>query len=125
MLALVIDDDPIIGELLEVVLGLEGYQVIVTHSGHEGLEESRLRRPDVIVLDVMMPSLDGWAVADTLQDDSDLRTIPIIFCTAKTSPEDVWAGWQRGAASYVCKPFANEQLVAEVLRATQDEPILV
>lgn len=121
MRALVIDDDPVIGEMLGVVLGLEGYQVAITLGGHEGLEEARQHRPDVIVLDVMMPSLDGWAVADALQEDPDLRAIPIVFCTAKTMPEDVWTGWRHGAASYVCKPFVNEELVDEVLRATQDE----
>lgn len=119
MRALVIDDDPVIGEMLGLVLGLEGYEVTVTGGGHEGLEHARRHRPDVIVLDVMMPSLDGWAVADALQEDHDLRSIPIVFCTAKTGADDVWAGWQRGAASYVCKPFVNEELVAEVLRASQ------
>lgn len=125
MRALVIDDDPVIGEMLGVVLGLEGYDVIVVDDGREGLEDARQHRPDVVVLDVMMPSLDGWAVAEAMQEDPDLRTIPIVFCTAKTSPDDVWAGWQRGAASYICKPFNNEELVTEVLRASQAEPAAV
>ncbi len=125
MRALVIDDDPTISEMLAVVLGLEGYQVTVASDGHEGLAAARQQRPDVIVLDVMMPSLDGWAVADALREDPELRTIPIVFCTAKSSADDVWAGWQRGATSYVCKPFVNEELVGEVLRATRREPALV
>lgn len=125
MRALVIDDDPTIAEMLGVVLGLEGYQVAVARDGHEGLAAARQQRPDVIILDVMMPSLDGWAVADTLREDPELRTIPIVFCTARSSADDVWAGWQLGATSYVSKPFVNEELVGEVLRATGSDTALV
>lgn len=125
MRALVIDDDPTIGEMLAVVLGMEGYEVVVARDGLAGVEAARQHRPDVVVLDVMMPTLDGWAVADMLREDPALRTIPIVFCTAMTSEDAVWSGWLRGAASYVCKPFVNDQLVAEVLRATHAAPALV
>lgn len=115
--ALVVDDDPAVRDMLDLVLGLEGFTVVGASDGVEGLEAARELRPDVIILDVMMPGLDGRTVATRLREDPELGDIPLVLCSALTSAEDTWAGWQTGADSYVSKPFDNQRLVGEILRA--------
>ena len=66
-----------------------------------------------------MPRVDGWAVAEALQADSELASVPIVFCTSKADADSTWRGWQLGAASYVTKPFDNEALISELIRVTR------
>ena len=122
MRVLVIEDDPIVADMLQMVLQVEGFSVDVAADGGEGLELASVARPDVIILDVMMPEVDGWAVAEQLQRDQDMASIPIVFCTAKADVDSTWRGWQLGAASYVTKPFDNELLISELIRVTRPTP---
>lgn len=119
MRVLVIEDDPAVGDMLLMVLEVEGFIVDVATDGHAGLDLARSCRPDVIVLDVMMPRIDGWAVAEALQQDPDLASVPIVFCTSKADADSTWRGWRLGAASYLTKPFDNEALISELLRVTR------
>ena len=116
---LVIDDDLTIAEMVAVFLRIEGFEVTVAGSGEDGLLAAMSDPPDVIVLDVMMPKLDGWQVASKLRNHTELADVPIVFCTALGDDESVWQGWQYGAASYLTKPFDPGHLVAEVSRAAQ------
>lgn len=125
MRVLVVDDDPALRAMLEMVLELEGMEVRVAANGHEALEQLALERPDVLVLDVMMPGLDGWGVAERVRQDPRLADLPIIFCTAKTGADATWRGWQLGAASYVAKPFDNDALLAQILSAANGEEVAV
>ena len=119
MQVLVIEDDPVVADMLEMVLGVEGFDVQLAADGERGLELARRSRPDVILLDVMMPVVDGWAVATAVREDPDLTSVPIVFCTAQADEEATWRGWQLGAASYVTKPFDNEALISELIRVTR------
>ena len=111
---LVIDDEAPIRLLCRVNLEAEGMQVLEAGDGPAGLEQARSRRPDVILLDVMMPGLDGWAVAEELIDDEDTRDIPIVFLTARAELRDRARGLELGGIDYVTKPFNPVELASLV-----------
>jgi two-component system sensor histidine kinase/response regulator len=117
MRVLVVDDEETVRTMLDMVLGMEDIDVTVAADGDEALVMAQLERPDVIVLDIMMPRVDGWTVADSLRADPELRDIPIVFCSALTSAEHVARGFEHGAAGYVLKPFHTDDLVGEIHRA--------
>lgn len=114
------DDDHVIRGLLEVNLEMEGYDVVTACDGQDALDKVRENPPDLILLDVMMPNLNGWQVAEALQADESTKHIPIIFLSARAMEADVQKGTSLGAASYVTKPFDPidlMELVAELLSA--------
>jgi DNA-binding response OmpR family regulator len=111
---LVIDDEAPIRLLCRVNLEAEGMQVLEAGDGPAGLEQARGRRPDVILLDVMMPGLDGWAVAEELIDDEATRDIPIVFLTARAELRDRARGLELGGIDYVTKPFNPVELASLV-----------
>lgn len=111
-LVLVVDDEENIRFLVESGLQLAGFATVAAADGREGLAAVAKHRPDLIVLDVMMPDLDGFAVLSRLRDAGD-RT-PVIFLTARDSTDDRVAGLTSGADDYVVKPFAIAELVARV-----------
>ncbi|HYX88192.1 MAG TPA: response regulator [Gaiellaceae bacterium] len=102
---LVIDDERSIRLLCRVNLGAAGIEVLEAGSGDEGLEVARREQPDLVLLDVMMPGLDGWDVARALADDPETRRIPVIFMTARADTADRRRGQQLGGVGYVVKPF--------------------
>ena len=102
---LVIDDEAPIRLLCRVNLEAERMEVLEAADGPTGLDEAREHRPDVILLDVMMPGLDGWRVAEELLDDDRTRGIPIIFLTARAEFRDRARGLDIGGVDYVTKPF--------------------
>ena len=102
---LVIDDEAPIRLLCRVNLEAEGMDVLEASYGPAGLEQAKDERPDVILLDVMMPGLDGWKVAEQLLDDERTREIPIIFLTARAEFRDRAKGLDIGGVDYVTKPF--------------------
>ena len=112
---LVIDDEAPIRLLCRVNLEAEGMEVLEASDGPTGLEEARRERPDVILLDVMMPALDGWRVAEQLLDDPNTQDIPIIFLTARAEFRDRARGLDIGGVDYVTKPF-NPLELAELVR---------
>jgi DNA-binding response OmpR family regulator len=111
---LVIDDEAPIRLLCRVNLEAEGMQVLEASDGPTGLEEARREKPDVILLDVMMPALDGWRVAEQLLDDSSTQDIPIIFLTARAEFRDRARGLDLGGVDYVTKPFNPLELAGLV-----------
>lgn len=112
---LVIDDDPGVTSVLKRGLAYEGFAVDVANSGAAGLAMARERAPDLVILDVMMPALDGLEVLTRLRA-ADGR-LPVILLTAKDAPSDEVAGLERGADDYVTKPFTFEVLLARVKAA--------
>jgi DNA-binding response OmpR family regulator len=108
---LVVDDDRNIVDLVRLYLERDGYQVLVAHDGLEALRLARQRRPDLIVLDLLLPEVDGLDVCRILQTES---KVPIIMLTAKTTEEDKLIGLELGADDYVTKPFSPRELVARV-----------
>jgi two-component system phosphate regulon response regulator PhoB len=111
---LVVDDEREIRELLDYNLSKEGYVVATVSSGEDALAAARARRPELIVLDLMLPGVDGLEVCRRLQGDPATRPIPIVMLTAKDGEADVVAGLELGAADYVTKPFSPRVLLARV-----------
>lgn len=108
---LIVDDDPVIVRLLQVNFRIDGYDVETALGGEDAIEKARARRPDVIVLDVMMPGVDGWEVCRRLKEDPELRGVPVIFLSARTQDEDRRRGYALGVVEYVTKPFDPIRLV--------------
>ena len=125
---LVIDDEAPIRLLCRVNLEAEGMEVLEADDGPSGLERARAEAPDVILLDVMMPALDGWRVAEQLLDDDSTQNIPIIFLTARAEFRDRARGLDIGGVDYVTKPFNPlelaglvNDLLARIERGDRDE----
>ena len=102
---LVIDDEAPIRLLCRVNLEAEGMEVVEASDGPTGLEKARVEQPDVVLLDVMMPGIDGWRVAEELLEDKRTRGIPIVFLTARAEFRDRARGLDIGGVDYVTKPF--------------------
>jgi CheY-like chemotaxis protein len=105
LLVLVADDEPPIRLLCQVNLAVAGMDVIQAADGEEAIELARSAAPDLILLDLMMPRVDGWTVAEELGADEQTRDIPIVFLTARTTPDDRRRAAKLGALGYVLKPF--------------------
>ncbi len=116
---LVIDDEAPIRLLCRVNLEAEGMSVLEASDGPTGLERARAELPDIVLLDVMMPGLDGWGVAEELLDDASTAEIPIIFLTARAEFRDRARGLDIGGVDYVTKPF-NPVELAPLVRALLD-----
>ena len=109
---LVVDDESNITDLVATALRYEGYDVQVAATGRDALKKATDFRPDLIVLDVMLPDIDGFAVAERLSADG--RPVPVLFLTARDATEDKVRGLTIGGDDYVTKPFSLEELVARV-----------
>jgi two-component system KDP operon response regulator KdpE len=112
MKILIIDDDPTLSRLLSMYLEHVGHEIIAARGGAEGLAQFSRHHPDLVVLDVMMPSMDGWEVLERLRAESD---VPVIMLTAKVMPHDVVHGLRLGADDYIRKPFNLEELNLRIL----------
>lgn len=108
---LIADDDPDIREVLAFSFGLSGFEIHTAVDGRAALEGVVEHDPDLVVLDWMMPRLDGIEVCRRLRTDSDRRRVPVIFLSARTSEMDVMLGMLAGASDYVTKPFSPRALV--------------
>ena len=117
MRVLVIDDEPDVLMLCRVNLQLAGHEVIEASNGKAGLELARDLEPDVVVLDVMLPKVDGLTVLADLAASEATRDIPVIMLTAKTQLEDRRKAWRAGCTEYLTKPFSPIELVELVGRA--------
>jgi two-component system, OmpR family, alkaline phosphatase synthesis response regulator PhoP len=116
---LVIDDEAPIRLLCRVNLEADGMEVLEASDGPTGLEKARNEEPDVILLDVMMPGLDGWQVAEELLDDRRTSSIPIVFLTARAEVRDRARGLDLGGIDYVTKPFNPIELAPQVRELIQ------
>ena len=108
---LIVEDDRNIAELLQMYLEKEGYAVTVAADGGKGLEKYRAIKPDLVLLDVMMPVMDGWAVCKAIRAEA---TTPIIMLTAKSETSDKVQGLKAGADDYITKPFEMREVLARV-----------
>jgi len=116
---LVCDDERHIVRLIQVNLEKQGYQVVTAYDGKEGLEKIRAEKPNLVVLDVMMPYMDGFEVLKSLRKDPEFETLPVIMLTAKAQDKDVFEGYHYGADMYLTKPFNPMELVTFVKRIGQ------
>lgn len=123
---LVVDDEKDILELVEYNLAREGYQVTCVATGEEGLKAAKTAPPDLVVLDLMLPGVDGLEVCRRLKADPKTQHVPIVMLTAKGEEADIVAGLELGAEDYITKPFSPRVLVARaraVLRRRAGEPV--
>jgi DNA-binding response OmpR family regulator len=107
----VADDDADIVDILTFNLETAGYEVESAADGEAALDLVTRSRPDLVVLDIMMPKMDGLEVLAALKANADTKEIPVVMLTAKTSDTDQWAGWEAGADYYITKPFDLEELL--------------
>ena len=108
---LIVEDDRNIADLLRLYLEKEGYEVAIAHDGLRGVELFREKQPSLVLLDVMLPGMDGWGVCRTIRSES---KTPIIMLTAKSETEDKVAGLKQGADDYITKPFNPLEVLARV-----------
>ncbi|HEY5503083.1 MAG TPA: response regulator [Candidatus Anoxymicrobiaceae bacterium] len=116
---LVVDDDPTMVKLINVNLKLNNYSVVEATSGEQALDVLESDVLDLVVLDIMMPGVDGWEVLKRIRGNTETQEMPVILVTAKTQDSDVIRGWELGADEYVIKPF-NPLLLVEVIKMVLD-----
>ncbi len=111
---LVIDDEPEITDIIKAFLFNAGYEVLAENSSVIGVEKARSFRPDLIILDIMMPFMDGYEVCASIKKDIELSTVPILFLTGKDANEDGGQSFKSGADLFIKKPFSCERLLQMV-----------
>ena len=114
MKILVVEDELPIRKLIELNLRLETHDVITAADGYEALQQSEAGLPDLIILDIMLPGLDGWEVLMRLRQDPKFQDTPVVVLTALVQDADIIRGWQLGADEYITKPFSPVALVKTV-----------
>ena len=122
---LITDDDPVIIELLQVNLGFEGYDVITASDGLEAVERAGRELPDLVILDIMMPRMDGWTARAELLKDPRTAEIPVIFLSARAQQADLRKGYEAGVAAYITKPFEPVELldlIEQILEGSYTRP---
>jgi DNA-binding response OmpR family regulator len=111
---LIVDDDPNILMSLEFLMQKEGYSVRVARNGKEALDIVNTEQPDLVLLDIMMPDVDGYAICKHIRSTARLRSSKVVFLSAKTKESDIQKGYDAGAALYVTKPFSTRELMKEI-----------
>ena len=111
---LVIDDSPTERHILVDLLTRNGYQVVTAENGEEGIEKAKAELPDLILMDVVMPGLNGYQATRTLTRDDKTKHIPVIVCTSKNQETDKIWGLRQGAQDYLAKPINAEELLAKI-----------
>jgi two-component system alkaline phosphatase synthesis response regulator PhoP len=111
---LLVEDEQDVAELIRYNLTKEGYEVVLCGNGNEALRLARENRPDVILLDIMVPQLNGWEVCRRIKKDPELATIPVIMVSGRVEEGDKVLGFEVGADDYVTKPFSPRELIARV-----------
>ncbi len=120
---LVVDDEPMARTLLRLMLVRAGFEVVEAEDGFDALEKLKESLPDVMILDVMMPGIDGFSVCEAVRDDASTADLPVIMLSAKTDLESVNKGLRVGANKYLTKPISPEELtrqVRDVLQSNSD-----
>ena len=111
---LVVEDERDVAELLRYNLGKEGYDVVVAATGTEAVRQAHEARPDLVLLDIMVPQLNGWEICRRLKQDTETRAIPVIMVTGRVEEGDKVLGFEVGADDYVTKPFSPRELLARI-----------
>ena len=120
---LVIDDDEAISKIVRPILLSHGFSVLTANTGEDGLQIATAQKPDLILLDVILPGLKGREVCQKLKENPETKDIPIVFLTAKDSPEDVQAEIDVGAAAHLTKPVNAKTLIETVQNILEAQPL--
>ncbi len=119
---LVVDDEPTIVRLMEFILARQGHQMMAAVNGEEALSKIQSEQPDLVLLDIMMPRIDGYEVAQRLRADPATAALPIIMLSAKAQDEDIRKGVEVGVDEYITKPFTPDHLVQVVAKYLERLP---
>ncbi len=119
---LIVDDEPLVRELLSETLKVGGYEVLIAAGGYEALEQAQTGQPDLILLDVMMPGLDGWKVLEKLRLNTRTRTIPVAMFTARGDTDSMMRAQELKVLDYFIKPINPEELLSFVRRYVELRP---
>src|SRR4030065_2268574 len=111
---LIVDDEVDLVETIRFPLEMEGFNALVSYNGEDALNQARKEKPDLILLDLMLPKLDGYKVCRLLKFDERYKNIPILMLTAKTQEKDKILGKETGANEYITKPFDMDELMAKI-----------
>ncbi|HEX5804697.1 MAG TPA: response regulator [Azospira sp.] len=111
---LVVDDSPTERHFMVELLTKNGYQVVTAESGEEGITKAKAEKPDLVIMDVVMPGLNGYQATRTLTRDDDTKNIPVFVCTTKSQETDKIWGLRQGAQDYLVKPVNPEELLAKI-----------
>jgi len=111
---LIVEDDPTTVQLIEFLLRKNNFEVLIAQDGVEALKISREKKPDLILMDVMMPKMDGIEAIEKLQESEGTQNIPIVILSALGQEMDVMRGLQAGASGYIVKPFSPQELLDEI-----------
>jgi DNA-binding response OmpR family regulator len=112
---LIVDDDPDLVKMLESRLRANGYETLAAYNGKEGLQKVRERKPDLIILDIMMPDLDGIVVSTTLKNDPETKGIPVLFLTCLVQKDEIKSGSHMiGGNLFIAKPFDSSELLSMI-----------
>jgi len=111
---LVVDDEKDLLDLIEYNLKKEGFEVLKAENGEQGIQTAREEKPDLVLLDIMMPKMDGLEVCDVLREDKDLSRIPIIFLTARSDEKTEVEGLNKGGDDYITKPISTTKLISRI-----------
>ena len=111
---LIVDDSPTERHVLNDMLGRAGYEVVASDSGEDAIAKASQTQPDLILMDVVMPGLNGFQATRAISRDPDTRTIPIILCTSKSQETDKIWGMRQGARDYIVKPVNREELLEKI-----------
>jgi len=111
---LVVDDEVNITQILEFSMGAEGYEVITASNGEEAIDKARKEQPDLIILDIMMPRIDGYEACRILKANPLTKNIPVVLLTAKGRDVDKRLGYEVGATDYIVKPFSPNKLLERI-----------
>ncbi len=114
---LVVEDEQELIKAVQIRLKYSGYEVLSACNGREGLEVARKEKPDLILLDMMMPEMDGLTMLSRLKNSSDIKHIPVIMLTAKAQSDDIAQASKLGAFDYVVKPFTSQILLEKIRKA--------
>jgi len=118
---LAVDDEKHIVRLVQINLQKEGYDVVTASNGREALEQVEREKPDLVIMDVMMPEMGGFEALQEMKANEATSTVPVIMLTAKAQDADVFEGWKSGADLYLTKPFNPQELLTFVKRILQDK----
>jgi two-component system, OmpR family, alkaline phosphatase synthesis response regulator PhoP len=116
---LICDDDPVILRLLQVNLEIEGYDVVIAHHGEEAVTMALAEAPDLVILDIMMPRMDGYEACRQIRSHDETKEVPIVFLSARAQQSDIDKGRAYGVSDYLTKPFDPTDLLEVIERLTK------
>lgn len=117
---LIVDDEPAIVMSLEYLLRRKNFDVLIARNGTEALAAIKESEPDLILLDIMMPDVDGYEICDFVKQSPDYKHMKVIFISAKSKSADIEKGYQLGADKYIVKPFSNKELLESITELIEE-----